>query len=81
MRATYLKRFVAVSRTQRCLHGLSSLIPSEVMADHNFSGHYRALKGDRHLYRKLDFLLHNDHDLHIQVLLDHHRYDPYACSR
>jgi len=39
-RATYLKKYRAFSRIQWCLHWLSSLIDSEVMAVQKLAGHY-----------------------------------------
>ena len=47
VRATCLKRCGAVSRIGRCLHRLSSLIRSDIMADHNFEAHYSLPHGDR----------------------------------
>jgi len=41
VRATYLKRCVAVFPTRQCLHWLSSSFRSRVMADHIFESHDR----------------------------------------
>ena len=43
--ATYFKRCGAVFRIRLCLHGLSSSIRSEGMANHNFWGHCSGLRG------------------------------------